>query len=169
MNHRHLCLAALAAALAVQGCTTGPLAPAAALDEQLEGQAKTCTASPPDAANKSTIIMSNEGWCGVSIADGGKPFALGLIGERPAHGRVYVHAVNARTRVEYAPTVGYGGPDAFSVVLRPRSGGAETTLTVAVTVEGGSPAPAAAPARTTTPRAATTPARRSTTRRTTTR
>ena len=167
MNHRHLCLAALAAALAVQGCAISPQTAAMAQDEQLDGQAKTCTASAPDATNKATITMSNEGWCGVSINEGGHPYALGLIGERPAHGRVYVHAVNARTRVEYTPNPGYGGTDAFSVLLRPRAGGAETTLQVAVTVEGGAPAPAAAPTRTTPNRAAT-PARRSTTRRTTT-
>ena len=164
MNHRHLCLAAFAAALAVQGCANQSLTGAQALDEQLDGQAKTCTASTPDAANKATIAMSNDGWCGVSIAENDRPFALGLIGERPTHGRVFVHAVNARTRVEYTPNPGYNGADAFSVMLRPRSGGAETTLQVAVTVTGGAAPAAAPPARTTTPRATTprrtTPARR---------
>ena len=166
MNHRHLAIAALAV-LTIQGCAVQPAAPTVAQDEFLDGQAKTCTASTPDLKTSpaATIAMTNDGWCGVSVADAsGKPFQLALIGTRPQHGRVYTQKVNSRTRVEYTPFAGYTGADAFTVMLRPAGGGTEQALQVAVTVT-----PGAAPAVTEpekTP-AKTTPTRRTTTRRTT--
>ncbi len=163
MNHRHLALAALAT-LAIQGCAVQPTAQQALEDERLENQAKTCTPSTPDlkASPAATIAMTNDGWCGVSINDNGKPYALALIGTRATHGRVYTEAVNGRTRVEYTPNAGYTGADAFSVNLRPAGGGTDQPLQVAVTVTQGAGAPVVAE-----PEKA--PAKKTTTRRTTRR
>jgi len=147
LNYRHLCLAALAT-LAVQGCAT-PSVPQIAGDELLDGQAKTCTASTTDmtaASPSGTITMTNDGWCGVYVTDGSKPYQLALIGTRPAHGRVYTQPVNGRTRIEYTPYDRYTGSDEFSVLLRPVGNGPERTLQVAVTVTAGAAPAVAEPA-----------------------
>ena len=162
MIPRYLAFAALAA-LAVQGCAVQPTAQQIAVDEQLAGQAKTCTASTPDlkASPAATIAMTNDGWCGVYVADGSRAFALGLIGTRATHGRVYTQTIGSRTRVEYTPNAGYTGADAFSVNLRPVGGGTEQPIQVAVTVtQGAVAAPTAEPEKTTPTKK--TPARRTT-------
>ncbi len=166
MNHRHLAFAAIAA-LTVQGCAVQPTASQMAADEMLEGQAKTCTASTPDlkASPAATITMTNDGWCGVYVADGSKPFALALIGTRPTHGQVYVRPVGSRTRVEYSPFGRYSGTDTFSVNLRSAGGGTDQPMQVAVTITPGV-APAVIEPET-KPTRKPTPTRRTTTRRAT--
>ncbi len=168
------CLASLAAAVLVQGCTTKGVVPGVAGDDVLDGQAKTCTQTNPDlsAGNANgTIAMTNDGFCGVFVTQpGGGPFAYGTIAKRAQHGRVYVQAVNGRTRVEYTANDGFVGADSFGVTLHPRGSGADAMVQVAVTVTQGeraAPPPAATPARPANRpanRAASTPARRSGTR-----
>jgi len=147
-------IATLAAAIALSGCATKPAPSKQAVDLQNEGIAKTCTPSTvdPAAAAPATITMTNDGWCGVFVADkdeankGGQPFSLGLVKARPAHGRVYIQPVNQKTRIEYTANAGYVGADEFTVALRSRTAGVpDTPLRVDVTVTPGEGQPIAAP------------------------
>lgn len=160
-------LASLAAAIVLSGCAKeAPPVTQVAPDLRNDGIAKTCTPSTVDLATKApaTIAMSNDGWCGVFVADAGQPFLLGLVRTRPAHGRVYIQPVNGQTRVEYTPNPGYAGADTFAVALRPKAAGAaESMLQVNVTVSQGerpavvapvAPAPRTPPTRTPTRRPA---------------
>jgi len=158
-------IATLAAAVALSGCATKPAPSEEAADPQNEGIARTCTPSKvdPAAATPATITMTNDGWCGVFVADksradkdgadksgadkGGQPFSLGLVKARPAHGRVYIQPVNQKTRIEYTANTGYVGADKFTVALRSRTAGVpDATLRVDVTVTPGEGQPSAAPA-----------------------
>jgi len=152
-------IATLAAAIALSGCAAKPPPSEPAVDLQNEGIAKTCTPSTvdPAAAAPATITMTNDGWCGVFVADkdgadkdragkGGQPFSLGLVKVRPAHGRVYIQPVNQKTRIEYTANTGYVGADEFTVALRSRTAGVpDTPLRVDVTVTPGEGQPTAAP------------------------
>lgn len=164
-------IATLAAAVALSGCAAKPTPTEQAVDLQNDGIAKTCTPSKVDlaAATPATITMSNDGWCGVVTAEkDGQPFSLGLVKTRPAHGRVYIQAVNQQTRIEYTANAGYAGPDSFTVALRARTAGAsDTPLRVDVTVLPGEGQPVAAPTAAPAKKPAAparTPARRHTTR-----
>lgn len=143
-------IATLAAAAALSGCATQPRPTVQAVDLQNEGIAKTCTPSTVDLASgaPATIAMTNDGWCGVFATEGdGQAFNLGLVRTRPAHGRVFIQKVNARTRIEYTPEAGYVGADTFTVALRPRAANAPDAMLrvdVAVT-QGDRPAVAAPP------------------------
>ena len=160
-------IAPLAAVLALSACNNTPpvLAPE---DPRNDGIATTCTPTNPDmkAAGPytGTIAMANDGWCGVfAVERGGKPFSLGLVRNRPEHGRVFIQKVANATRVEYTPNAGYVGSDAFTVALRSNNAGVEDTpLQVSVAVTPGTRAstePEAEPASTTA-----TPAKRRTRR-----
>ena len=164
--------APLAAALAVAACSTKPPVLAAS-DPRNDGIAKACTPTNPDFTKPgpygATIAMTNDGWCGVfAVERDGRPFSLGLVPVRPAHGRVFIQKIENATRVEYTPDDGYVGTDAFTVALRSnQSETADTPMAVSVVVSQGD-RPAVAPTTTTTRPAATrTPTRRAT-RRTTT-
>lgn len=146
--------APLAAVLALSACAPKPPVLQAS-DPRNEGIAKTCTPTNPDMAGPGpyagSIVMTNDGWCGVFAAEKGRPFRYGLVRARPAHGRVLVQTVENATRVEYTPEGGYVGADAFTVALRPsQSEGENVPLAVSVNVtQGDTPAvvaPAAAPA-----------------------
>jgi hypothetical protein len=77
-------------------------------------------------------VVNDGGWCGILVSQPGpKPFDVGLLTQRPAHGTVYVHVVGNQTRVDFTPNRGFKGADAFTVKLMP--GAAE--MKVAVTVE----------------------------------
>ena len=164
-------LAPLAAALALSACANTKPPVLAAEDPRNDGIATTCTPTNPDMKTPGpytgTITMANDGWCGVfAVERDGKPFSLGLVRNRPEHGRVFIQKVANATRVEYTPNAGYVGSDAFTVALRSNSSGVEDTpLQVSVTVTPGTRAsaePEAEPASTTRP---STPAKRRTTRR----
>ena len=178
MSHRLTALAAVAAAIALQGCATTPPPPPPGEDLNL-GIAKSCEFTPVQLAlggtGNSTVTMSNDGWCAVRVTEpDGQPFALGLMPQRPEHGRVLIQRIGGQTRLEYTPNPGYVGADRFTAALRPRETGAQDSrLTVAINVSrGASVAPAAetpAPAATTstsrsttTTRTTRTPARRTT-------
>ena len=170
MNPRHL--APLAALLATAACSTKPPVLAAS-DPRNEGISKVCTPTNPDFTKpgpyNAGIAMSNDGWCGVfAVERDGRPFSLGLVRARPAHGRVFIQKVENATRVEYTPDAGFAGTDAFTVALRSNQSGAEdSTMAVSVNVAQGDRPAAAAPTTANRPEPARTPARRTTTRRTT--
>jgi hypothetical protein len=165
-------LAAAAAAIALQGCASKP-PPVVAPSEDLNiGIAKSCTFTPvqagPGGGASSSITMTNDGWCAVRLTEAdGQPYALGFIRQRPEHGTILIQKLGGQTRLEYTANPGYVGADAFTAALRPRSGGADTTVQVTVTVNRGEGMPVVAPApetKPTTPSSGRTtpPARRST-------
>ena len=163
-------IATLAAGIALSGCAIKPAPTEQAVDLQNEGIAKTCTPSTVDTAagTPATITMTNDGWCGVFVAEKDqRPFSLGLVKARPAHGRVYIQPVNQQTRIEYTANAAYVGADAFTVSLRSRTEGTpDTMLRVNVTVTAGEGQPVAAPPATPAKKPAAparTPARRRTT------
>ena len=56
----------------------------------------------------------------ITVAQSGRaPFSAGLLTSPPAHGKVLVHAVGDETRIDYTPTRGFTGSDAFAVTLIP--------------------------------------------------
>ena len=164
---RHL-IAIAAAAIALQGCAT-QAPPAQVVGEDVDGIAKTCTASPVDLSKSptanATITLTNDGWCAVrAVETDGKPFQLALVRARPEHGRVLIQPVSGRTRIEYTADNRYVGPDRFTIVLRSKTPNTpDSTLQVAVTVAMGEsvapvPPPASAPAPATRARAPARPA-----------
>lgn len=163
--------APLAAVLALSACANTKPPVLAENDPRNDGIATTCTPTNPDmkatGPYSGAIVMANDGWCGVfAVERDGKPFSLGLVRNRPEHGRVFIQKVANATRVEYTPNAGYVGADAFTVALRSNGSSTEDTpLKVSVTVAQGARAssePAAEPASTTR---STTPAKRKTTKR----
>lgn len=135
------CAALTLAAAALQGCAekpkpvaTGPQPHLFSVDFQ--GAAKSCTVpkTPGLDGGKTTqaaMKMRNDGgWCAISVADDGKPYAAGLLTQRPDHGRVYIHPVGDATRIDYTPLLGFSGADSFAVTLLP----GRPELHVAVTV-----------------------------------
>jgi hypothetical protein len=64
-------------------------------------------------------VGNDGGWCGITVSDGGKPYAAGLLTTAPAHGKVLIHTVGNDTRIDYTPERGFAGVDAFVVKLIP--------------------------------------------------
>ncbi len=133
-------LAALAAACLVQGCSQPPPASGTRLfASDLNGGARLCAVPAITVTNaqESTVPMTvgnDGGWCGISVAQGGqRPYAAGLLTTAPQHGKIYIHSVGDRTRIDYTPEAGFAGSDSFVVRLVPGS----ATLRVAVTVTKG--------------------------------
>lgn len=166
-------IAPLAAALALSACAKTAPPVMTADDPRNDGIAKTCTPTNPDmtkpAPYTASIAMTNDGWCGVFATDkDGKPFSLGLVRARPAHGRVFIQKVGNATRVEYTPENNYVGADTFTVALR-NAANEDVPLAVSVnSTQGASVAPPPAAAAPTTTRPATrstTPAKRTPARR----
>ena len=134
-------LGLLATGLLLQGCApqqaAGPAASGAReyeVDQQ--GEARVCTVPKPPAladgkeAALPMTVGNNGGWCGIDLTRNGGPYAYGLLTARPAHGKVLIHTVGDRTRIDYTPAPGYAGPDSFIARLSP----GEATLRVTVTV-----------------------------------
>jgi hypothetical protein len=137
MNAQHWMLLGLAA-VAIDGCAQNKPAQSTtrlyAIDQS--GAAKSCSVSPTPvvvADGKTTeavLTVGNDGgWCAITVDQGGKPFAAGLLATRATHGRVYVHTVGDATRIDYTPDPGYSGGDSFVVRLEP----GEATVSVRVT------------------------------------
>ena len=129
----------LGLAALLQGCAQSPPpAPAARLfASDLSGSAKACDVGKvsPAAGQTAPVTMklgNDGGWCAITVNDGGKPFAAGLLSAPPAHGKVLIHTVGDDTRIDYTPQTQFTGPDSFSVQLLPGS----ATLNVSVTVTG---------------------------------
>ena len=100
----------------------GPQARVYAID--LTGGAKVCKVAPVKLAvgttTQASMALKNDGgWCAITVARAGKPYAAGLLTEAPSHGRVYIHTVGDATRIDYTPHLGFVGTDHFSVTLLP--------------------------------------------------
>jgi hypothetical protein len=131
-------LGACLALATVQAACTQPPAPVSttrlyAID--LAGAAKQCSVSKVAlAAGKETAatmtVGNTGGWCAISVSEGGRPYAAGLLTTPAQHGKVYVHQVGDDTRIDYTPDTGFAGPDSFTVTLLP----GRPMLRVAVTV-----------------------------------
>ena len=97
----------------------------------LQGKAASCTASTttPEAGKTvtATITTGGQGWCGLTLANGDRPFAAGLVERRPEKGHVFIHTVGDDTRVDYTPDA-TPVADSFSVRLLP--GDAIVTVSV---------------------------------------
>lgn len=162
--------APLAAVLALSACANTKPPVLAENDPRNDGIATTCTPTNPDAKAAGpltgAIAMANDGWCGVfAVERDGKPFSLGLVRDRPEHGRVFIQKVANATRVEYTPNAGYVGSDAFTVALRSNASGAEDTpLKVSVTVARGTRASAEPEAEPASTKRSTAPAKGKTTK-----
>ena len=126
--------------LLLDGCQQPPARPAStrrlyATDQA--GGAKSCTVSPvtPPAAGKEaqvTMTVGNDGgWCAITVANEGEPYAAELLTSRPAHGRVYYHPVGDATRIDYTPNAGFAGTDSFTVRLLPGEGLIHANVSVA--------------------------------------
>ena len=166
---KHLIAVAIAA-IALQGCQIRPVQTTATA-EDMDGIAKSCTASPVEfngGTANATISLSNDGWCALRTTESdGRPFQLALVKTRPEHGRVLVQPINGKTRIEYTADPRYVGSDRFTVALRSRTANTpDSTLQVTVTVsqgEGGTPV--VTPASTAAPSSRTTPPRTAPARR----
>ncbi len=113
------------------GCSHPTQAPSVAAGPQprvyaidLAGGAKVCKVPPVKLAagttTQASMALTNDGgWCAITVARAGKPYAAGLLTAAPAHGRVYIHTVGDATRIDYTPNLGFVGTDHFSVTLLP--------------------------------------------------
>lgn len=125
--------------LMLQGCAeqSSPQGPQPRLfASDFQGAAKSCTAPKPRlAAGKETIaamkLDNDGGWCAISVANDGAPYAAGLLTQPPRHGKVYVHPVGAATRIDYTPDRGFAGDDAFVVRLLPDNPSLRVNVAVA--------------------------------------
>ena len=130
----------LAAALLLAACAQKQVATAPPGPNLNEGIASVCKPSNPTlvpgAVAQAEMQMNNDGgWCAVRVADAGQPFLVGLVHDRPLHGRVVIRTAGDQTFLDYVPATGYSGPDAFTAVLRPHGAGqADSTVHVTVVV-----------------------------------
>ena len=124
-------------AMLVQACdqpaTTASSTRLYAIDQA--GGAKTCNSPSAQPAGGQTTdvamtVTNDGGWCGLSVTQSGKPYSASVLTARPKNGKVYVHTVGDRPRVDYTPDRGFAGNDSFTVKLVP--GDAVVRVNVAV-------------------------------------
>jgi hypothetical protein len=126
-----------ATGMALAACANnGPPSGPRIFASDLAGGAKSCSAPTPalkdgGEAQSEMKVGNDGGWCGITVSDGSKPYAAGLLTGAPAHGKVLIHTVGDNTRIDYTPDRGYAGPDQFTVMLLP--GGAVLRVSVVVT------------------------------------
>lgn len=111
----------------LSGCAPqGPPVPTAriyAID--LQGAARRClvprsvTLAPGKVTTATMAVGNDGGWCAISVALQGQPYAAGLLTTEPTHGRVYIHPVGNYTRIDYTPDPRFVGSDLFAVTLLP--------------------------------------------------
>jgi hypothetical protein len=123
----------------LQGCAKKPAEPEASrtrlFASDFQGGAKSCAVpklklDPGKEVSASMQVGNDGGWCGITVAQDGKPYDTGLLTQAPAHGKVYIHPVGNDTRIDYTPDLGFSGTDVFVVRLLPDS----PTLSVNVAV-----------------------------------
>jgi hypothetical protein len=113
---------ALLAACAPQQAA-GPSSRVYAVDQA--GGAKSCNSPTPSltagqATDVALKVGNDGGWCAITVSQSGHtPFSAGLLTAPPAHGKVLIHTVGDDTRIDYTPTRGFTGSDAFTVKLIP--------------------------------------------------
>ena len=129
-------IAIAATALLMQGCAEKPAGPGPRIfNVDQVGGAKTCDVPKvtPTAGQETRVevkVGNDGGWCGITVSNGGKPFAAGLLATGPAHGKVLIHTVGHDTRIDYTPARAFHGTDGFVVKLIP--GDATIRASVAV-------------------------------------
>ncbi|MGH7155255.1 MAG: Ig-like domain-containing protein [Acetobacteraceae bacterium] len=101
----------------------------------LSGGAKHCVVPKvvlaPGKVTPVTMQVGNDGgWCGITVALDGHPYAAGLLSTQAAHGRVHIHPVGDNTRIDYTPDSRFVGPDSFVVTLLPGRPAIHATVTV---------------------------------------
>jgi len=101
----------------------------------LAGGAKKCTAPAPDLSagqtSNATMTVGNDGgWCGITVANRGRPFDTGLLTGRPDNGKVLVRRVGDTTRIDYTPNARFTGTDSFAVKLIPGDSVVKVSVTV---------------------------------------
>lgn len=121
----------------LQGCAAPPpSAPATRIfAADVAGGAKTCVVPKisPVAGQEGQVAVrvgNDGGWCGITISNGGKPYAAGLLTANPAHGKVFIHTVGDDTRIDYTPDHGFTGSDAFAVKLIPGEAAIKASVAV---------------------------------------
>jgi hypothetical protein len=119
-------LAIAATALLLQACAEKPPSgpPIRVYAADVTGGAKSCEVPKvaPVAGQETPVMVkvgNDAGWCGITVSNGSKPYAAGLLATAPAHGKVLIHTVGNDTRIDYTPQRGFAGSDAFSVKLIP--------------------------------------------------
>jgi len=127
----------------LQGCAEPPPPPppaqhARVFASDFQGGAKSCTVPKLKLESGKEVpaamqVGNDRGWCGITVAQDGNPYAAGLLEQPPAHGRVYIHPVGDDTRIDYTPDLGFSGADSFVVKLLP----GEPVIRVSVTVTPG--------------------------------
>lgn len=138
MNLRHAL--PVAASLLLAACVHKPVPPPVAGPNLNEGMASVCKPSSPTLvpgtiAQAEMQMNDDGGWCAIRVADMGKPFRVGLVHDRPLHGRVLIRTAGDQTFLDYLPAPGYTGPDSFTAILRPHEQGqADSTVHVTVVV-----------------------------------
>jgi hypothetical protein len=129
-------LAIATAVLLLQACTQQPSGPTPRVfAADLAGGARNCVVPKvsPEAGQETQVAVkvgNDGGWCGITVSNGGKPFAAGLLSTAPTHGKVLIHTVGHDTRIDYTPDRGFVGADAFSVKLIPGDGTIRTAVSV---------------------------------------
>ena len=128
-NGRTAWLALALAGAMLQGCAAQQQPPpsrqhARLFASDLAGGAKTCVVPKLklDAGKEvsgSMQVGNDGGWCGITVAQGDKPYDAGLLTQAPEHGAVYIHPVGDDTRIDYTPEPGFSGADTFVVRLLP--------------------------------------------------
>ncbi len=134
-----LCLPLFGLAACAPQSATGPAA-ATGFARDNANKAPNCEAPSvavtAGQAATGSIATGGGGWCGISVAEGGRPFGAGLLTQAPRHGAVYIHTVGETTRVDYTPYAAVAA-DAFTVKFIPGD------QTMSVTVSPAAPAQAA--------------------------
>jgi hypothetical protein len=130
------CTAWLMLCALLAGCAAPPpVSTARIYAADMAGAAKTCVVpkTTPMAGQDTPVAIklgNDGGWCGITVRDGSRPYAAGLLTSAPVHGKVLIHTVGDDTRIDYTPDRGFAGADTFSAKLIP----GDATIRVSVTV-----------------------------------
>jgi len=123
-----------AIALLTQGCAQSAGVWNGIFSVDVAGEAKTCVAQPASPPDGKTVLdqmqMTDSGWCGIIASRDGRAFDSYLLVTRPSHGKIFVHHVGTRTRIDYTPDKGFTGTDSFAVRMIPGDAVIEGAVTV---------------------------------------
>lgn len=128
------------AGVVLQGCGDKPTPPAQPharlFASDFAGGAKSCTVPKLKLESGKEVAaamqMGNDGgWCGITVAQDGKPYDAGLLTQEPEHGSVSIHSVGDETRIDYTPERGFSGADTFAARLLPGNPVLRVNVTVA--------------------------------------
>jgi hypothetical protein len=121
-------------ALLIQGCAESAGVWNGIFAVDVAGGAKTCEAQPASPPDGKTVLdqmqTSGTGWCGIIATHDGRAFDSYLLVTRPSHGKIYVHHVGTKTRIDYTPDAGFSGTDSFAVRMIPGDAVIQGAVTV---------------------------------------